>query len=239
ILVSDGMGEVQSATIATGQGNDIKVLTEISAFHSLGILYGVFSLYLGFYMNSDEYKIMGLAPYGNPRRFFNQMMSLVSFKNDGTYTIPAFAHNRTFEERETHRGIISYLVEQFGPAREPESEITQTHKDLAAGLQALLQTCQLHVLRHFKRQTGLKNLCLAGGVALNCSANGLIKRSELFDEVFVQPASGDDGTALGAALWVQREKNGSFKRPANTVPLWGPEFSDEEISSILDSRKDC
>src|SRR6266850_307907 len=197
ILVSDGMGEVQSATIAVGQGNDIKILTEISAFHSLGMLYGVFSLYLGFYMNSDEYKVMGLAPYGNPRRFFNQMLSLVSLKNDGTYTIPAFAHNRTLEERETHRGILNHLVQLFGPAREHESEITQTHKDIAAGLQALLQTRQLHVLRHFKRETGLKNLCLAGGVALNCSTNGVIKRSELFDQVFVQPASGDDGTAVG------------------------------------------
>ncbi len=233
------MGEVQSATLAVGQGNDIRILTEIPAFHSLGMLYGVFSLYLGFYMNSDEYKVMGLAPYGNPRRFFNQMLSLVSLRNDGTYTIPAFAHNRTMEERETHRGILRYLEQQFGPPREPESEITQTHKDLAASLQALLQTCQLHVLRHFKRQTGLKNLCLAGGVALNCSTNGVIKRSELFKEVFVQPASGDDGTALGAALWAHRQKNSTFKRPPNTVPLWGPEFTDAQIAKLLDSRKDC
>src|SRR5256714_595539 len=239
ILVSDGMGEVQSATVAVGRENDLEVLTEIPAFHSLGMLYGVFSLYLGFYMNSDEYKVMGLAPYGNPRRFFNQMISLVSLRNDGTYTIPAFAHNRTLEERETHRGILNYLAQQFGPAREPESEITQTHKDLAAALQAVLQTCQLHLLRHFKRQTGLKNLCLAGGVALNCSTNGGIKRSELFDQVFVQPASGDDGTALGAALWAQRQKNPAFKRPANTVPLWGPEFSDDEISRLLGTRNDC
>jgi natural product biosynthesis luciferase-like monooxygenase protein len=239
ILVSDGMGEAHSATVALGKGNDIEVLAEIPAFHSLGTLYGVFSLYLGFYMNSDEYKVMGLAPYGNPRRFLNQMLSLVNLKSDGTYTIPAFARNRTLEERETHRGIINHLVEVFGPAREPESDITQTHKDLAAGLQALLQTCQLHLLRHFKRQTGQKNLCLAGGVALNCSTNGVIKRSELFDRVFIQPAAGDDGTALGAALWVQRQKNPKFKRPANTVPLWGPEFGEAQIATALDPRKDC
>ena len=186
ILTSDGMGEVQSATVALGKGNDITVLAEIPAFHSLGALYGVFTLYLGFYMNSDEYKVMGLAPYGNSRRFFNDIMEFVALKNDGTYTLPVFANNQTVEERETHSGVLRLLTEKFGPAREPEAEITQTHKDLAASLQSVLQTCQLHLLRHFKRQTGQRNLCMAGGVALNCSGNGLIKRSELFDRVFVQ-----------------------------------------------------
>jgi len=239
ILISDGMGEVQSMTVATGQGSDIKILTEIPAFHSLGTLYGVFTHYLGFYINSDEYKVMGLAPYGNPRRFFNQIMEFVSLRNDGTYTLPVFAHNHTRQEQETHAGVLAFLAEKFGPPRDPESEITQLHKDLAASLQSVLQTCQLHVLRHFRHQTGHKNLCLAGGVALNCSSNGLIKRSDLFDRVFVQPAAGDDGTALGAALYAQRLYNPKFKAPRIAVPLWGPEFSDNEIRQSLEDRNDC
>ena len=239
ILISDGMGEVQSMTVATGQGNDIKILSEIPAFHSLGTLYGVFTHYLGFYINSDEYKVMGLAPYGNARRFFNQIMEFVSLRNDGTYTLPVFAHNHTREEQETHAGVLKFLAEKFGPPRDPESDITQLHKDLAASLQSVLQTCQLHVLRHFRRQTGLKNVCLAGGVALNCSCNGLIKRSDLFDRVFVQPAAGDDGTSLGAALYVQRLHDPKFKPHRISVPLWGPEFTDAEIRQALEARNDC
>ncbi len=239
IFISDGMGEVQSMTVATGQGNDIKILTEIPAFHSLGTLYGVFTHYLGFYINSDEYKVMGLAPYGNPRRFFNQIMEFVGLRNDGTYTLPIFAHNHTREEQETHAGVLKFLAEKFGPPREPESEITQLHRDIAASLQSVVQTCQLHVLRHFRRQTGQRNLCLAGGVALNCSCNGLIKRSDLFDRVFVQPAAGDDGTALGAALYAQRLHDPKFKPHRISVPLWGPQSSDDEIRKALETRNDC
>jgi len=239
ILISDGMGEVQSMTVAVGKGADITVLAQVPAFHSLGTLYGVFTLHLGFYMNSDEYKVMGLAPYGNSRRFFKQIMEFVSLKSDGTYTIPVFAQNHTLLERETHAGVLRFLTEKFGPAREPEAEITQSHKDIAAALQAVVQTCQLHVLRHFKRETGQRNVCLAGGVALNCAANGVIKRSELFDRVFVQPAAGDDGCALGAALYVQRLHEPEFKPRRMTVPLWGPEFSEREIRSIIAGREDC
>jgi natural product biosynthesis luciferase-like monooxygenase protein len=229
ILISDGMGEVQSMTVAEGRGSDIMEIGQVSAFHSLGTLYGILTLYLGFYMNSDEYKVMGLAPYGNPRRFLNQMMEFVSLKPDGTYTVPLLAENRTLEERETHRGVLKYLEHKFGPAREPEAEITGFHKDIAAALQAMLQACQMHVLRHLKRLTGHTNLCLAGGVALNCSVNGAIRRSELFKQMFVQPAAGDDGTALGAALYAQRLHDPGFKRRRMIVPLWGPEYSQAEI----------
>src|SRR5436190_3113205 len=124
ILVSDGMGEVDSMTVAVGKGLSITELTQVSAFHSLGMLYGVFSLYLGFYMNSDEYKVMGLAPYGNARRFFSQIIEFVSLRQDGTYTIPLFKHNATLLDRETHRGVLAFLTEKFGPAREHETEIT-------------------------------------------------------------------------------------------------------------------
>src|SRR6185369_6833846 len=142
ILVSDGMGEIHSMMIAAGSGADIKVLKQIPAVHSLGILYGVFTLYLGFYMGLDEYKVMGLAPYGNPRKHYNRIIEFVKFKDDGTYTIPLFAHDQTLVQRETHSGALQFLEEMFGPARDPDAEITQDHQDIAAGLQAVLQTCQ-------------------------------------------------------------------------------------------------
>ncbi|MDE3066462.1 MAG: carbamoyltransferase [Verrucomicrobiota bacterium] len=239
ILVSDGMGEVHSMMVALGQGTEIKILKQAPAFHSLGILYGVFTLHLGFYMNMDEYKVMGLAPYGNPRRHFDKVMELVNLKNDGTYTIPAFAGDKTPLERETHAGILRLLSERFGPPREPEDEITQDHKDIAAALQAVLQTCQLHVVRHFKRETGQSRLCLAGGVALNCSVNGVLRRSRLFERMFVQPAAGDDGCALGAALYAQRLQYPGFKPRKMAVPLWGPEFGESEIKTVLDEQTDC
>jgi carbamoyltransferase len=240
ILVSDGMGEIHSMMVAVGKGQDIKVVKQIPALHSLGTLYGVFTLYLGFYMGLDEYKVMGLAPYGNPRVHYNRLIEFVKLKEDGTYAIPVFAHDRTLAERETHAGVLRFLEEQFGPAREPDSEITQNHKDIAAALQAVLQTCQMHVLRHLKKETGLSNLCMAGGVALNCSANGVIKRSRLFEKMFVQPAAGDDGTSLGAALFADCQRNPAFKPRRMRVPLWGPEFSESDIERALSSeRNDC
>jgi carbamoyltransferase len=196
----------------------------------------VFTLYLGFYMGMDEYKVMGLAPYGNPRRYFDAVMALVKLKEDGTYTIPLFAQDRTMIEAETHAGVLRVLVEKFGPARGPDAEITQHHKDLAAALQWVLQACQMHVLRHFKKETGLRNLCLAGGVALNCSANGVIRRSRMFERMFVQPAAGDDGTAIGAALYAQRLHDNSFRPVEMSLPLWGPEFEEQEMRRVLDER---
>ena len=239
ILISDGMGEIHSMTVAVGQGADIKVLTQVSDLHSLGILYGVFTLYLGYYFGVDEYKVMGLAPYGDPREYYNKMAELVHLREDGTYTIPLFASNRTPLEKETHRGVLQELVNRFGPARDPGADFTKRHMDIAAALQAVLQSCQLHVLRHFRRESGIENLCVAGGVALNCSANGLIHRSRLFKRMFVQPAAGDDGSALGAALYVQRLHSPTFKPRRMTAPLWGPEYSRDEIHKALSERDDC
>jgi len=239
ILVSDGMGEFHSATVAVGRGNEIHIVKEISGVHSLGILYGVFTLYLGFYMGLDEYKVMGLAPYGNPRRFFNTLMALVNLRDDGTYRIPILLSNRTLEEKETYAGTLQLLADRFGPPREPESAITQDHMDIAAALQAVLQTSTMHVLQHFKKETGQNNLCLAGGVALNCSVNGTLRRSRLFKGMFVQPAAGDDGTALGAALYVQRTHEPAVQYPRLPMPLWGSEYDRDSIAQVLRSRTDC
>lgn len=239
ILVADGMGEIHSMTVAVGKGHKIEIIQQVPALHSLGILYGIFTLYLGFYMNLDEYKVMGLAPYGNPRRYFSKLIECIRLKNDGTYTIPLLAQDKTFEEKETHNGVLQTLTELFGPPRDPEGEITQQHIDIAAALQAALQASLLHVLRYFKKETGLSNLCTAGGVALNCTANGVIRRSRLFKNMFVQPAAGDDGSALGAALYVRHQSTPDLPRQKMSLPLWGPSYDTAEIEEVLKQRSEC
>ena len=239
IMIADGMGEIHSTTIAVGTGNEIEIVQQIPALHSLGILYGVFTLYLGFFMNFDEFKVMGLASYGNPRKFFTKIMDLVHLKDDGTFTIPSLFQNATLLEKETYAGTLATLSEMFGPARVPGSEITQVHKDIAAALQAVLHASLVHILRYFQKETGQSNLCMAGGVALNCTANGMIKRSKIFEHMFVQPASGDDGTSLGAALYVQRHYN-PVKQPVKMAsPFWGPSFERQAIEQALKKTEIC
>jgi carbamoyltransferase len=233
ILVADGMGETHSTTVALGKGQEIKILETVTAPHSLGILYGVFTLYLGFWMSFDEYKVMGLAPYGDPRRYFNKLMEFVYLKNDGTYTIPLLFGNKTIGEQETYAGTLRIIEETFGPRRQPGDELTQHHKDIAAGLQTVLQAALMHILRYFQRGTGQRNLCMAGGVALNCTANGVIKRSRMFQDIFIQPAAADDGTALGAALYARNSAENNKTGKRMTMPLWGPAYDDTEIEREL------
>lgn len=233
ILVADGMGEAHNTTVALGSPSGLEVLQQNPGFHSLGILYGVFTLYLGFFMGMDEYKVMGLAPYGDPRKHRQRILDLVRLKSDGTFSIPLVYKNKTPLEAETNAGILRALEELFGPAREPESELTQHHMDVAAGLQSALEHCLMHVLRTFQERTGQRRLCMAGGVALNCTANGLIRKSGLFERMFVQPASGDDGTALGAALYVQHARAPETKRSRMRMPLWGPGFDTAEVEQVL------
>lgn len=238
ILVSDGMGEKDSAMIAIGTPKGLEILKTIPSLHSIGILYSLFTLYLGFDFNFDEYKVMGLAPYGNAQRYFIQIMELVTLKDDGTYTIPVLFANQTDYERETYSRSLMLLEERFGPARKKNEKLRQHHKDIAAALQSVLQTCLLHLLRHYQRLTDLKQLCMAGGVALNCSANGVIQRSGLFNKIFVQPAAGDDGAALGAALWLKHQKLKDAKTQAMSLPLWGPEYSNDTIALALEHYPD-
>jgi len=237
ILVADGMGEVHSMTIAVARGRDITTLAQVPALHSLGLLYGVVTLHLGFEFGLDEYKVMGLAPHGDPRRYFGQFMGLIKLEADGTCTIPVLFANRTLEERETYGGTLRQLAEVLGPPRAPDAALDGNHADVAAGLQAALQAALMHTLRYFKAQTGLRNLCLAGGVALNCTANGVIKRSGLFRDMFVQPAAGDDGSALGAALWVQRLHQPDRRLPRMGLPLWGPDYDADAIGRALDEGR--
>jgi carbamoyltransferase len=239
ILIADGMGELDSTTIAVGCKDSIRVVKRIRALHSLGVLYGVFTAYLGFDINSDEYKVMGLAPYGNSSRYFDQIMDLVNLQKDGTYTIPILFQNENLEEKETYSGTLRLLAERFGPPRDPSSEINQSHMDMAAGIQQVLQASLLHIVRHFKKETNQQNLCMAGGVALNCTANGVIKRSRLFKNMFIQPAAGDDGSALGAAVYVQRVRQVSPSPQRMALPLWGPSYDDNAIKNALDERGEC
>jgi carbamoyltransferase len=238
VMVSDGMGEVDSMTMYTATGNKFDLQAKVPAFHSLGVLYSLFTLYFGFDFNMDEYKVMGLAPYGDRRRYFNQVMDLVRLRDDGTYAIPLFGKNTTVTQKETHGGALETLIELFGPRRAPDGEMDQRFKDLAAAVQSVLQTVQLHVLKHFAGKTGLKNLCMAGGVALNCTNNGVVMRSRLFHRVFVQPAAGDDGSALGAALYVQHSRDAQTPAPRIAAPLWGPSYGADEIENVLSARND-
>ena len=239
ILVADGMGELDSTTIAVGCKNGIQIVKRIQALHSLGILYSVFTSYLGFQANLDEYKVMGLAPYGNSRRYFNQVMELIRLQKDGTYVIPILFQNHTLEDKETFGGTVRLLVDQFGPSRDSQEDITQRHMDIAAALQGALQASLIHILQHFKKETNQNHLCMAGGVALNCTANGVVKRSRMFKGMFVQPASGDDGSALGAALYTQCLREPDLPQKKMALPLWGPSYDNDAIGRTLTQRPEC
>lgn len=229
VMVADGMGETASMTVMTGDGPHLSPLTTVSAMHSLGTLYGAVTLHLGFEFNMDEYKVMGLAPYGDAERFRPIFDQLVRLRDDGTYLVPILGENRGWQEFETLAGTRRKLVELFGPAREPGAPMTQDHMDVAAAVQKAVEFTLLHSLRHFARTTGERKLCYAGGVALNCTFNGVADRSGLFDDIFIQPAAGDDGSALGAALAVHTGR----PFPRMDMPYWGPSYSAAECAAAV------
>jgi carbamoyltransferase len=237
VMVVDGMGEVQSTSIYHAKAGALKRLCRISARDSIGILYSLVTLHLGFDFNSDEYKIMGLAPYGNPERFHPFFEGAVSLNPDGTISIPLLHLNKSRDERENYLATRTYLTEHLVKARRPDDEITDDHRDAAAALQRCLDRVMLHMCGHFGRQTGLRRLALAGGVALNCTANGKLLQSAMFDELFVQPAAGDDGTALGAAAF-RTAALGSIRNVRIPTPFYGPAPKPNEIRSAIDRFSD-
>ena len=234
ILTLDGVGEWTTTSAAIGEGSEIKIFKEIHFPHSLGLLYSAFTYYLGMRVNSGEYKIMGLAPYGTPRYKNLIEDNLVDIKSDGTFRLNQHYFDYCTGLKMTNKKFDTLFKH---PAREPESKITQFHMDVAASIQVVTEKVMLSLCRSLSKETGMKNLCLAGGVALNCVANGKILKEGIFDDIWIQPAAGDAGGALGAALGLWHCEQGEAR--SILVPdsmhgsYLGPKFSDEEIEEQL------
>lgn len=240
ILTVDGVGEWTTTSIGLGNGREVELLRELRFPHSLGLLYSAFTYYCGFRVNSGEYKLMGLAPYGTARFKDLILSQLLDLKADGSFRL-----NMRYFNYETGSTMITPEFEQLfeGPPREPETPITQRHMDLARSIQEVTDEIMLRLARTARSVTGAKNLCLAGGVALNCVANGRILQEKIFENIWVQPAAGDAGGALGAALLAWHEhleqprEVQSRQTDFQNGSLLGPEFSDEEIRTFLSREK--
>lgn len=232
VLVIDGMGEFHSASVYHAHRGKLEKLCEMSIGDSIGILYSVVTLHLGFDFNADEYKIMGLAPYGDRERFRSFFERAVELRQDGTIRIPLLHRNQSREERENYLATRKYLKDHLVPPRGANEEITDEHRDVAAALQDCLDRVMLHICGQFGKRTGLRRLALAGGVALNCTANGKLLQSGMFDEIFVQPAAADDGSALGAAAF-RASQNGGIQNTRIPVPFYGPAYSLSEVERTL------
>ena len=231
VIVVDGMGEAHGATIYRAAEGRLDPLQRISAADSIGILYSVVTLHLGFDFNSDEYKVMGLAPYGDPERFRPFFDETIELREDGGWTIPLLRLNQTREERENHVAARRHLAAHLIAPRAVDAEITADHEDVAAALQACLDRAILHLCRHWGTQS-IGRLALAGGVALNTTANARLIEAGIFDEIYVQPAAADDGTALGAAL--QRAAiAGEVANRRSPTPFYGPAYSQREVEAAL------
>jgi carbamoyltransferase len=237
VIVIDAMGEAHGTSIFEGHEGALDRIAGFSAQDSIGIFYSLITLHLGFDFNSDEYKIMGLAPYGDPSRYRDFFAREVVLRDDGSIRIPLLRLNKTRDERENYLASRDYLKRNLITARPPSGEITQEHRDIAAALQECLNGVLLHICGSFGRSTGLRHLALAGGVALNCTANGHLLRSGLFEGIYAQPASGDDGTALGAAL-AHAADNDTVVNCRMPVPLLGPAYDDGAIEAALTSFSD-
>jgi len=232
ILTLDGVGEWDTTTFGIGRGNDIQLLKSIHFPHSLGLFYSAFTYYLGFRVNSAEYKVMGLAPYGKPVYYNVIMDNLIDIKNDGSFKLNMeyFVYDRAL----TMTGAkFERLFSQ--PTRKQESQLEQFHKDVAASLQKVTDEAVLKLANHVYEETKLPNLCMAGGVALNCVANSKVLRQTPFKEVFVQPAATDAGGAVGAAFYIYNTVLGNDRKFVWSNAFLGPAYSDEEIVRYLDS----
>ncbi|HZX82464.1 MAG TPA: carbamoyltransferase [Reyranella sp.] len=235
VLCMDGVGEWATTSLAWGQGNKLEMLKEIHFPHSLGLLYSAFTYYTGFKVNSGEYKVMGLAPYGEPKFKDLILDKIVDLKEDGTFRLDQQYFDYCTGLRMTNEKFGALFG---GKARKPEELLTQHHMDLAASVQAVTEEIVIRLARSVRKETGAKNICLAGGVALNCVANGKLLRENLFDGIWVQPAAGDAGGAVGAAyaayhgyLGQGRKLNGHLDGMAGSY--LGPEYTDDEIEKRL------
>jgi len=235
VLTMDGVGEWATTSVAMGTGNKLDISREIHFPHSLGLLYSAMTYYTGFRVNSGEYKVMGLAPYGEPKYAQLMLDNLVDVKDDGSFRLD----QRYFDYCTGLTMTSPRFDDLFGsPARQPEELLTQRHMDLAASVQAVTEQVMLKMTRSLARETGQKNLCLAGGVALNCVANGKVLRDGAFENVWVQPAAGDAGGALGAALAAYHQHLGQSRSVAKSGDAMqgsylGPDYDQDEIEQRL------
>lgn len=232
ILTLDGVGEWSTATHGFGKDCDITLIHEIRFPHSLGLLYSAFTYYLGFKVNSAEYKVMGLAPYGKPT-YYDKVRELIDIRDDGSFML----NMKYFEYPYGLRMTNGHFDRLFGgPPRVPETRLTQREFDIAASIQAVTDEIMVKAAHHLYKETGTRNLCLAGGVALNCVANGKVLRETPFEYLFIQPAAGDAGGALGAAFYLY---NTILRKPRSFVmedAYYGPEYGREEIKRFLNER---
>lgn len=240
IVSVDGVGEWSTTTIGHGKDNNIELLKEINYPNSLGLLYSAFTYYCGFKVNSGEYKLMGLAPYGKPIYTDKIYQHLIDVKEDGSYRLDM----SYFGYMDTGKTTNQKFHDLFGaPPRQPESVITKKEMDLAASIQQVTEEIFIKITRHAQKLTGSKNLCLSGGVALNCVANGKLLREKIFDNIWIQPAAGDAGGALGACYVGEHLYFKGARLPANGKPdlqmgtYLGPRYNDSEIEAFLDRNK--
>ena len=235
VLTLDGVGEWTTTSFAVGNGKDLQVLKEIHFPHSLGLLYSAFTYYTGFKVNSGEYKVMGLAPYGEPKYVNLIKDNLIEIKEDGSFHLDMsyfdYCVGLTMTNDKFHKLF-------GGPPRESEAELSQREMDLAASIQKVTEEVLIKLAHSIAKETGQRNLCLAGGVALNCVANGILSREKIFDNIWIQPAAGDAGGALGAALatWHiahDKERIAITGGDQMSGSYLGPSFSNNEIEEFL------
>jgi carbamoyltransferase len=238
ILTIDGVGEWATASLGIGEGNKIRLLKELHFPHSLGLLYSAFTYFTGFRVNSGEYKLMGLAPYGEPRYVDRILSELVDLKDDGSLKLNMKYFNYVSGLRMT-TAAFDRLFD--GPPRPAEAKLTDREMDIAASIQVVTEMAMMNMARFAHRETGLDNLCLAGGVALNCVGNGKILREGPFKNLWIQPAAGDAGGALGAALFVHHQlldgpRAADERRDTQRGTLLGPSFTDDEIGAFIAAK---
>jgi carbamoyltransferase len=233
VLTLDGVGEWTTTSLAIGKGKELKIVKEIHFPHSLGLLYSAFTYYTGFKVNSGEYKVMGLAPYGEPKYADLIKDKLIVVADDGSFQLDMSYFDYATGLTMTNKKFDTLFG---GPPRTSESELTQREMDLAASVQKVTEDIIIQIAKHIAKETGEKNLCLAGGVALNCVANGALVREKIFDNIWIQPAAGDAGGALGAALsaWFlhhAEERQVSIDCDSMKGAYLGPSFTDSEIEA--------
>ena len=237
-LTIDGVGEWTTTSFGIGKGNQVTIDYELHFPHSLGLLYSAFTYYTGFKVNSGEYKVMGLAPYGEPKYVDLIYKHIIDLKEDGSFKLNMdyfnFAAGLTMTNDKFHQLF-------GGPPREPETWMTQREMDLARSVQVVTEEIMMRIAKHIRKVTGQKRLCLAGGVALNCVANGKLLKEKIFDDIWIQPAAGDAGSALGAALFVWHQYLGNARTCNETDDTQqgsylGPHFSDDYIETFLKNK---